>query len=137
MSRLIFYVPWLTKASSAQSAQSTNITQAPDIPWQLIGAAQDHLLEQLEDMYWEGVKGELEVIIRTLKTWQQPQYSSIVVDDENDYFIHGFDTFIDQVSQESRAFAARYGMSRRSLVAYHQFLLRMSLFTGCTGISQF
>lgn len=93
-----------------ESARSENITPAPSIPWQLVGPARDHLLDQLNDMYWDGVKGELEVIIRTLRTWQQPQYESVVLNDENDDFVHGFDTFIDQVSQKSRAFAARYGM---------------------------
>jgi hypothetical protein len=115
MSRLPFQTPSFPRASETQSANSTNITPAPNIPWHLIGAGKDHLLEQLESLYWEGVKGELEIIIRTLRTWQQPQYSSVVMHDENDNFIHGFDTFIDQVSQESRAFAARYGKSRRLL----------------------
>ena len=91
------------------SAHSDNITPAPSIPWQLVGPARDHLLDRLNEMYWDGVKAELEVIIRTLRTWQQPQYESVVLKDETDGFVHGFDTFIDQVSQKSRAFAARYG----------------------------
>jgi len=37
------------------------------------------------------------------------------LDDENDNFIHGFDTFIDQVSQESRAFAIKYSTFRHHL----------------------
>ena len=95
--------------SLTKSAHSDNITPALSIPWQLVGPAQDHLLNQLQEMYWDGVKGELEVIIRTLRTWQQPQYESVALNDENDNFVHGFDTFIDQVSQKSRAFATRYG----------------------------
>ena len=95
--------------SSSQRAHSENITPAPDIPWDLVGPARDHLLDRLKKMYWNGVKSELEVIIRTLRSWQQPQYESVVLDDESDDFIHGFDTFIDQVSQDSRAFATLYG----------------------------
>ena len=95
--------------SLTESAHSENITPAPSIPWQLIGPARKHLLGRLSEMYWDGVKRELEVIIRTLRTWQQKQYESVVLKDENDDFVHGFDTFIDQVSQKSRAFATRYG----------------------------
>lgn len=109
MSRLPFRI---SKSFQGRSPESSTITPAPNIPWHLIGAAQDHLLEKLEDMYWGGVRGELELIVRTLRMWEQPQHSSIVMDDEKDDFIHGFDTFIDQVSQESRAFAARYGVFR-------------------------
>jgi hypothetical protein len=97
----------LEDSSVAQS--STNITNAPDLPWTVIGDSRNHLLEELKKLYWEGVKCELEVILFTLKRWQQPEYSSIVLSEEDDDFIHGFDTFIDQVSQESRAFATRYG----------------------------
>ena len=92
-----------------ESVYTQNITPAPNIPWQSVGPARDHLLDCLKKMYWDGVKGELEVIIRTLKTWQQPRYQAVVLSDENDDFVYGFDTFIDQVSQKSRAFAIRYG----------------------------
>ena len=95
--------------SLTKSAHSENITPAPSIPWQLVGPARDHLLDRLNKLYWDGVKVELEVIIRTLRTWQQPHYKSVVLVDESDDFVHGFDTFIDQVSQKSRAFATRYG----------------------------
>jgi hypothetical protein len=99
------------KASDHQSAvPSSNITPAPDLPWTLIGSADESLLSELGKMYWEGVRQELEVILLTLKKWQQPEYSSVLLKDETDGFIHGFDTFIDQVSQESRAFASRYGV---------------------------
>lgn len=92
---------------------------SPNIPWNLVGPANDHLLTNLEKLYWQGVKGELEVILTTLKAWQLPQYESVKGPGENDEeegedeeegFVHGFDTFIDSVSQESRAFAVRYGM---------------------------
>jgi hypothetical protein len=109
----------LTSWARHQSTpHSTNITTAPDLPWRLIGSAEDSLLSELQKMYWEGVRYELEVILFTLKKWQQPEYSSILLDYKTDDFIHGYDTFINQVSQESRAFAIRYGMYR----FYHRHL---------------
>jgi hypothetical protein len=87
----------------------SNITSAPEASWAPVGLGKDVLLRELETLYWEGVRGELENIIRTLNTWQKPDFSRVKVDDEDDDFIHGFDTFIDQVTEESRAFAIRYG----------------------------
>ncbi|RYP61573.1 hypothetical protein DL771_010094 [Monosporascus sp. 5C6A] len=80
-----------------------------DASWTPLGLGKDVLLPELEKFYWEGVRGELENIIRTLKIWQSPEFSSVSVADEEDSFIHGFDTFLDQVTEESRAFAIRYG----------------------------
>jgi hypothetical protein len=45
-------------------------------------------------MYWSGVKHELIGILFTLKEWQLKKYESIILDDETDDFIHGFDTFV-------------------------------------------
>lgn len=87
---------------------TTNITESPNIPWQLVGQADKQLLPELEQIYWDGVKSELEGILTTLKRWRQPEYSAILLADEMDGFVHGFDTFIDQVSLDSRAFANRY-----------------------------
>jgi hypothetical protein len=103
---------------SGPSVPSSNITDAPNLPWASIGDSETHLLEELKSLYWQGVKCELEVILLTLKKWQEPEYSLVVLDDEDDDFIHGFDTFIDQVSQESRAFASRYGMPVLTLRVY-------------------
>ncbi|KAL2166139.1 hypothetical protein VTG60DRAFT_3255 [Thermothelomyces hinnuleus] len=64
---------------------------------------------ELEKLYWEGVGGELENIIWTLKVWQKPEFANVSVADEDDDFLHGFGTFIEQVIDESRAFAIRYG----------------------------
>jgi hypothetical protein len=61
-------------------------------------------------LYWDGVKAELENIVRTLKAWQQPEFADVSIEDEDDDLIHGFDTFLDSVSQQSRAHAIRYGM---------------------------
>ena len=60
-------------------------------------------------MYWNGIKGELENIIRTLRIWQLSEFADVKIEDEADDNIHGFDTFLDQVCQEARAHALRYG----------------------------
>ena len=59
-------------------------------------------------MYWDGVKREVEVILITLRAWQESDDGWKEPEEAIDDFIHGFDTFIDQVSQESRAFASHY-----------------------------
>lgn len=80
--------------------------------WSLVGPGKDTLRESLESLYWKGVENELENIIHTLKIWKQPQFAGVTVPDEDDGFIHGFDTFVDQVSEEAREFAIRYGKYR-------------------------
>lgn len=106
-----------------------NITHAPRAPWKLVGPASAHLQSELETLYWYGVRLELENTIRTLKTWQQSEYTDVAVDDEHDNNLHGFDTFIDQVTQETRAFAIRYGSALS--VYYNQ--TRANLFCRCRG----
>lgn len=66
-------------------------------------------MKELEEMYWNGIKDELENIIRTLRIWGQSEFADVKIEDEDDDDIHGFDTFLDQVSQEARAHALRYG----------------------------
>jgi hypothetical protein len=90
------------------SSQST-ITAGGEGPWKPLGLGKDTLFPELENLYWEGVRGDLENIIQTLKIWQNPEFSNVVVADEEDTFIHGFDTFIDQVTKGPREFAIRYG----------------------------
>ncbi|GAB1195674.1 hypothetical protein APSETT444_004936 [Aspergillus pseudonomiae] len=97
---------------SSRPSSQPNITQAPDTLWEPIGPGKAHLLQELEALYWAGVESELENIIRTLKVWQQPEYADINISDENDINVHGFDTFLDQVCQEARAFAIRYGETK-------------------------
>ncbi|KAH8587283.1 hypothetical protein B0O99DRAFT_556899 [Bisporella sp. PMI_857] len=110
----LLWIKGLGNRTPTSSASSNNITNAPNLPWTVIGDAETHLLQELTSLYWEGVKRELEVVLLTLKKWQEPEYSSVVLDDEEEKFIHGFDSFIDQVSQESRAFAVRYGEGKHS-----------------------
>lgn len=88
---------------------SNHITESVKKPWNLVGDANDHLLDELEDIYWNGIKNEIENVLSTLRVWQSPKYSNVVLDDESDDFIHGFDTFIDQVDEISRDFAESIG----------------------------
>jgi len=89
--------------------QSSSITTAPNLKWSPIkGPVEETLFPELQTMYWDGVKRELAHILLTLKKWQQPEYASTILVDEKDDFIHGFDTFVDQVSESSRDFASRY-----------------------------
>jgi hypothetical protein len=106
----------LKKIRIALLPSPSNITSAPEASWTPLGLGKDVLLRELEALYWEGVRGELENILRTLNTWDKPDFSSVRVDDEDDDFIHGFDTFIDQVTEESRAFAIRYGKAPHGVV---------------------
>jgi hypothetical protein len=94
---------------SAPAVGTSNITTSPDLPWDSLGAADSCLFRELEQMYWDGVKREIEVILITLRKWQESDCGLKEPEEDNDDFIHGFDTFIDQVSQESRAFAIHYG----------------------------
>lgn len=104
-----------------------HITPAADIAWTRIGpegGGAQNLLPELEQMYWDGVKNELRVILITLRRWQEAEYSSVSVDDELDDFVHGFDTFIDQVSEERKEFADRYGRYNKQLLFLFNTFLR-------------
>ncbi|TRX99041.1 hypothetical protein FHL15_000383 [Xylaria flabelliformis] len=92
-------------SSKSVDSGSGDITKAKNLPWNLVGNAKDHLFDELERLYWTGVKQELESVLWTLRAWQAPQYEKTRLEDESDNFVHGFDTFIDQVSEASRAFA--------------------------------
>jgi hypothetical protein len=113
MSSTLARLPFATHLFSSRhqsDQQSSSITTASNLPWHRInGSAHDSLLPELQKMYWNGVKRELAHILLTLRKWQQPEYTFTILSDEKDDFIHGFDTFIDQVSETSREFAARYG----------------------------
>ncbi|RMJ27757.1 hypothetical protein PHISP_01401 [Aspergillus sp. HF37] len=85
-----------------------HITPGPAQKRSLIGSGQDHLADQLESLYWEGIQRKLENVTSTLRRWQEPDLADIALEEEADEHIHGFDTFLDQVSYDSRAFAAQY-----------------------------
>jgi hypothetical protein len=96
-------------SSSSTSSASGDITLGSDVKWSLVGDGKDHLLDELERLYWDGIAAEVENIVRTLRAWQQqPELAGVKIADESDRRIHGYDTFLDNVSQESRAFAIRY-----------------------------
>ncbi|PLB45995.1 hypothetical protein P170DRAFT_458193 [Aspergillus steynii IBT 23096] len=90
-----------------------DITPGPNLPWDLIGPGESHLLAELEKLYWIGVKHELQNIIQTLRFWQRSENSHVRVPDETDDHVYGFDTFIDQVCRESRDLAVRCERRRR------------------------
>lgn len=103
------------RLSISKLKPSTQRTRAPAVPpenWSPIADGKDALQHALEDMYWEGVRDELENIIRTLALWQQPEFANISVPDEGDDFVYGFDTFVNQVSQQAREHSIRYGMNK-------------------------
>lgn len=77
------------------STNSPNITHVPGVQWHLIWPVSTHPLDELEKLYWQGVRTELENVAYTLRIWQQPEYSGVNMDEENDTHIHGFNTFID------------------------------------------
>jgi hypothetical protein len=72
------------------------------------------LYPEIEEMYWDGVRKEVEVLLITLKQWQEQWQEQangdIPLPGEIQVDLHeGFDTFIDQVTEESRSFARRAG----------------------------
>lgn len=100
---------------SQPSTTSSNITSAPDQPWVQVGPAKEHLFVKLKELYWVGVRAELENILFALKEWQLPEYADAEAIETEEDFVHGFDTFVDQVSQGARKFASRYGKPARLL----------------------
>jgi len=107
MSTLLFsrLLPFRNSGKIIASASASTSTEAEAPTWHRIGDAHHHLLKELENLYWTGVEHELESILLALRAWQRPENSKVELEDERDSFIHGFDTFIDQVSEESRQFA--------------------------------
>ena len=103
----------LSKISSA--SPSGHITTGSKRPWTHIGDAHTHLLAEFEQLYWVSVEPELECILFTLRTLQSTEFRDICLDDETDDFVHGFDTFVDQVSDQSRAFAKKVGERKEHL----------------------
>jgi hypothetical protein len=67
-----------------------------DPAWTEVGNAADHLLAQLESLYWTGVNQELDCIVSTLRQWQQSEFQHIRPDADNT-LVNGFDTFIANV----------------------------------------
>ncbi|PNY28891.1 Uncharacterized protein TCAP_01186 [Tolypocladium capitatum] len=92
------------------STSGSHVTDAPDISRTAIGPAAAHLEQQMLDLYWAGVKKELPHLLLTLRKWQQRRdLADARLRDETPAcsFIHGYDTFLDQVSHSSRRFSQR------------------------------
>ncbi len=96
----------------ARAVRSLRITDGnrKKLDWAEIGAAQDVLLLELQAMFWDGVQRELKEIIRTLREWRSEELKDIVLEDEKNENIYGFETFIDQVIESSREFSVQYGL---------------------------
>jgi hypothetical protein len=87
------------------------------LPWTPIKSAEDRLLEEMLRMYWSGVLREVEGIILDLSVWQKSRLSSVVLEEEKkgEDVVSGYETFLEQVSESSRAFAVRYGKTPNSM----------------------
>lgn len=94
---------------SASSSSGSHVTDAPEVPRVQIGPAANHLRDAMMVMYWAGVRRELPHIVQTLRKWRtRDEYSTTVHPDEEDRYIHGYETFLDQVNHTSRGFSDRY-----------------------------
>lgn len=101
---------WLLPNSTTpvSSASGSHVTSAPPLPRSEIGPAAEHLEQSILELYWAGVRKELPHILLTLRKWHQNhEFASTILPDEDDFLIHGYDTFIHQVSNSSRRFYTR------------------------------
>jgi hypothetical protein len=117
-----YYTHCDTKMSISESSQVTQADQVINqLPWTRIKSDQVTLLEEMLQMYWNGVAREVGRVVLCLSEWQQSKYSTIAVEEEDDKRMEeeeqkkgksgtnrGYETFLDQVSETSRAFAIRY-----------------------------
>jgi hypothetical protein len=79
------------------------------LPWSPIKSTKETLLSELLQLYWNGVSRELEHMIICLSEWQHGKLSTVKLKEEEDTTICGYDTFLEQVNESSRAFAMSYG----------------------------
>ena len=90
------------------ASASAHAGDGTDVKWTSVPNPQQALLQELQRLYWNGVRRELIEIIFTLKTWQHADFDKVALTDETDQEIYGFDTFLDQVIESSRDFALHY-----------------------------
>ena len=90
------------------ASASAHVSDGTDIKWTSVTNPRQALLQELQQIYWNGVRRELIEIIFTLKTWQHADFDKVALSDETDQEIYGFDTFLDQVIESSRDFALHY-----------------------------
>ena len=109
---------------SAAGKRTEDVTDAPE------GLAADELYSQLLEMYWLSVTREMKHILLTLRTWQRPPYESTILPDEENDFIHGYDTFMEQLSQSTHSLAQKHRKTvetqkkskKEKLPSYHDAL---------------
>ncbi|KAF9774489.1 hypothetical protein IL306_007493 [Fusarium sp. DS 682] len=101
-------------ASSSSDSSGAHITNAPVIPSIRLGPATEHLETELLRLYWQGVERELPYLLLTFRRWQSRPETSDYLPDEEDDHIHGYDTFLDSVSDISRQFHERNKRDQRS-----------------------
>ena len=90
------------------ASASAHVRDGTDVKWTSVPNPRQALLQELEQLYWNGVRRELIEIIFTLKTWQLTDFDKVALTDETNHEIYGFDTFLDQVIESSRDFALQY-----------------------------
>jgi hypothetical protein len=112
-----FISNFLLLQKSANKASQHSISRGKKAEWEEIAHASEALLPEIQKIYWSGVERELRDVILTLKTWRQPAFANIMLEDEKDDEIYGFDTFIDQVNETSRELAVMYG---KASIAVHK-----------------
>lgn len=97
----------LFRCGSDALTGNNHVNQAAPIPSTKIGPASQHLQDELLEMYWQAVERELPRLLLTFNHWQSNKEMSELLPDERDLHIHGYDTFVDQVSDVSRQFHRR------------------------------
>lgn len=98
-------------SSPSASTTPSHVTKSNAYPRAEIGPAALHLRDEMLKMYWAGVRRELPGILLSLETWQSGKHADPLPDEE-DAHLHGYDTFVDQVSNTSRHFAHRYSAAK-------------------------
>lgn len=96
---------------SAKTANNKSATEY--VPWEKPSVpTKEELANELQSLYWGGVRRELAQMILTLREWQQPQYSSLELEEERNSQTEGYEHFVDQVSESSREFARKFSQDR-------------------------
>ncbi|PKS05019.1 hypothetical protein jhhlp_008385 [Lomentospora prolificans] len=86
-----------------------HITPGPDLPWESVGPGKDHLLAEVEKLYWRGARDEIEHIINTVAHWRDASFSSSTAKTPKvPTDLQGYDSFLENVNQWSRESAEKY-----------------------------
>ena len=111
-SSLLTKVGW-SSGNAEQSPSWLQISTTPD-------STAEVLVEEMSKLYWGAVQREVGNIILTLKTWDKIDYAETFPEEEDDS-VHGFDTFLDQVSESTRRFAFLYGNRKDKTSEYRSY----------------